>query len=138
MNAVEWIRFLLGAAFLLAGMAVFVIELIGVFRFKYVMNRMHAAALGDTLGIGCSLIGLMIFNGCNLSTLKLALVIVCFWFSSPVCSHLVARMEIGTDAETDRFFTRRDLREDAVDAADETEATAADRTEAASPDKEEK
>ena len=45
------IRLILAAAcFLLAG-AVFVTEVLGLFRFRYVLDRMHAAALGDTLGI---------------------------------------------------------------------------------------
>ena len=47
----EWIRFLAGAAFLLTGLGIFVIEMVGVFRFRYILNRMHAAAMGDTLGI---------------------------------------------------------------------------------------
>ena len=55
MAAIEWIRFLIGAAFLLFGLGIFAIEMIGVYRFKYVLNRMHAAAMGDTLGFGFSL-----------------------------------------------------------------------------------
>ena len=50
----EWIRFLAGAALLVCGLGIFTVELIGVYRFKYVLNRMHAAAMGDTLGIGFS------------------------------------------------------------------------------------
>ena len=53
MAVLEWLRFLAGAALLLMGLGIFVIEMIGVFRFHYVLNRMHAAAMGDTLGIGC-------------------------------------------------------------------------------------
>ena len=59
----QLIRFIVGAVFLLLGLLSFLIEVIGVFRFKYVLNRMHAAAIGDTLGIGCSMLGLMIING---------------------------------------------------------------------------
>ena len=52
MAVIEWIRFLAGAVCLLCGLGIFLVEMIGVFRFKYVLNRMHAAAMGDTLGIG--------------------------------------------------------------------------------------
>ena len=52
MAVIEWIRFLAGAGFMLMGLGIFAIEMIGVFRFRYVLNRMHAAAMGDTLGIG--------------------------------------------------------------------------------------
>ena len=84
MIALEWIRFLLGGGLLLAGLATFVIEMIGVFRFRYILNRMHAAAIGDTLGIGFALAGLIILNGFDFTSLKLFLVIVFLWFSSPV------------------------------------------------------
>lgn len=52
MAVLEWVRFLAGAVLMLCGLGIFVIEMIGVFRFKYILNRMHAAAIGDTLGIG--------------------------------------------------------------------------------------
>ena len=65
MIVLEWIRFLIGFAFLLGGLIIFTIELIGVFRFRYVLNRMHAAAIGDNLGISLSMIGLIIMSGLN-------------------------------------------------------------------------
>lgn len=105
MEVIEWIRFLLGALFLLGGVIIFLIEMIGVFRFRYVLNRMHAAAMGDTLGIACSLIGLMIINGFNFTSLKLFCVIAFLWFSSPTSSHLIARLEVATDEERDKHYT---------------------------------
>lgn len=108
MAAIEWIKFIAGSVFLLAGLAIFVLEIIGVFRFKYVLNRMHAAAMGDTLGMGCSLIGLIIMNGLNFTSLKLFLVVIFLWFSSPVSSHLIARLEVATDEEPDKHYTKAD------------------------------
>lgn len=108
MAAIEWIKFIAGSIFLLMGLAIFVLEIIGVFRFKYVLNRMHAAAMGDTLGMGCCLIGLIIMNGLNFTSLKLFLVIVFLWFSSPVSSHLIARLEVATDEEPDKHYTKAD------------------------------
>ncbi len=55
MTALLWIKFFVGITLLLCGIVVFGIELFGVFRFGYVLNRMHAAALGDTLGIALSM-----------------------------------------------------------------------------------
>ncbi len=51
MEVFEWLRFIIGTAVLLCGLAIFVIEIYGIFHLKYVLNRMHAAAMGDTLGI---------------------------------------------------------------------------------------
>ncbi len=104
MAVFEWIRFLLGAILLLCGLGIFLIEMIGVFRFKYVLNRMHAAAMGDTLGIGFSLMGLILMSGFNFTSLKLLLVIVFLWFSSPTSSHLIARLEVTTNEDKEKHY----------------------------------
>lgn len=93
----EWIRLVLGAAILLAGLLTFALEVFGSFRFHYVLNRMHAAAMGDTLGIGISLIGLILFSGWNVTSLKMLLVLLFLWCASPVSSHLIARLEVTTN-----------------------------------------
>lgn len=97
MEAFEWVRFFAGAAFLTGGLLIFALELLGVFRFHYVLNRMQIAATGDTLGIGFSLIGLMIMSGWNFTTLKFFLIVMLLWFSSPVSSHMIARLEVMTN-----------------------------------------
>lgn len=99
----EWLRFLIGTAFMLIGFILFVVELYGAFHLKYVLNRMHAAAMGDTLGISMSLVGLMIFQGFSFTTLKLALVIFFLWLASPVSSHLVARLEVATNEQLEDY-----------------------------------
>lgn len=102
----EWIRFVAGAVFLLIGLGIFVIEMIGVFRFRYALNRMHAAAMGDTLGIGSCLLGLIILCGWNFTSLKLFLIILFLWLSSPTSSHLIARLEVATDEEPEKHYRR--------------------------------
>lgn len=97
MIAWEWLRFLLGAALLLGGIVVFVIEIFGVFKFKYVLNRMHIAAAGDTLGIGLSMLGLALMNGMNFNSVKMLLVVIFLWIASPVASHMLARFEVTTN-----------------------------------------
>ncbi|MDE6918175.1 MAG: monovalent cation/H(+) antiporter subunit G [Lachnospiraceae bacterium] len=102
MTALLWIRFLAGTALILCGMIVFGIELFGVFKFGYVLNRMHAAALGDTLGIALCMLGLTILCGLNFTSLKMMLVVVFLWFASPVASHMLSRFEVATNEELDR------------------------------------
>ncbi len=94
MEILEWIRFAIGTIILLIGLATFILEVFGVYRFDFSLNRMHAAAIGDTLGIGICLLGLMIFSGLSFTTLKLLLVILFLWLASPVSSHLIARFEV--------------------------------------------
>lgn len=97
MSIWEWIRLIAGGALLLCGVIVFLIEVYGVYRMKYVLNRMHAAALGDTLGIGCSMAGLVLLSGFRFATLKMILIVVFLWITSPVSSHLLARLEAVTN-----------------------------------------
>ena len=52
MNILNAVRYFLGAVLVTGGLFFDAIQLIGVFRYKYVMNRIHAAAIGDTLGGG--------------------------------------------------------------------------------------
>jgi multicomponent Na+:H+ antiporter subunit G len=109
MIALQWIRFLIGMAFLICGVIVFGIEIYGVFKFKYVLNRMHSAAMGDTLGIGLSMLGLIILCGINFTSVKMLLVIIFLWFASPVASHTVARFEVATNEEPDKDFEKKEL-----------------------------
>ena len=97
MGAFDWVRLILGSAFLICGLVIFFTEIFGVFRFHYVLNRMHAAAMGDTLGIGSCMIGLVIFSGINFTSLKLLLVLAFLWFASPVSSHVLSRLEVATN-----------------------------------------
>ena len=103
MEILEWIKFIVGVIFLVLGMAMFTIELLGVFHLKYVLNRMHMAATGDTLGIFLSLVGLMFMSGLNFTSLKLGLVIIFLWLSSPVSSHLIARLEVTTNPDNGMY-----------------------------------
>ena len=74
----EIFRFIAGAVFILAGLVVACIAVIGNYKFKFVLNRMHAAALNDTLGILFVLFGLIILNGWNFTSLKM-FVLICFF-----------------------------------------------------------
>lgn len=99
----EVLRFILGLAFIFMGLMVFVIELIGVFKFKYILNRMHAAGMGDTMGLSLCLIGAMFLFGWGYTSLKIALIAAFLWLASPVSSHLIARLEVTTNENLKDF-----------------------------------
>lgn len=94
---VEWIRFIIAALLILAGLVVAGTATYGIFKFKFVLNRMHAAAMNDTLAILFVLFGLIVINGFNFVSVKLLLIILFLWFASPVASHLIARLEVMVD-----------------------------------------
>lgn len=85
-----------GLMFVVFGLFVFFTALLGLFRFDYVLNRMHAAAVGDALGIFCILIGLIFLHGVTLSAFKTLLILIFLWITSPVASHLIAEVEAAT------------------------------------------
>ncbi len=97
MALLNWLRFVLGIGLLLLGLGIFALQLFGVFKFKYILNRMHAAAMGDTMGITCSLLGLIVLCGFTVTSLKMGLIIIFLWLASPVSSHLISRLEVTTN-----------------------------------------
>lgn len=94
----EWLRFIIVAVLMLSGAAILLSGVVGVYRFKYVLNRMHSAAMGDTMGLFLIILGLMVASGFAFTTLKLLLVIVMLWLTSPVASHLITRLEVATNS----------------------------------------
>lgn len=91
----NWIRFILGTVSLIFGLFFIVSSIIGNYRFKFALNRMHSAALGDTLGLLGVVLGICLYNGLNAVTLKLLIVVALVWLTSPVSSHLIMLMEIS-------------------------------------------
>ena len=93
----EWIRFAAAAVLLLTGLVFMILAVFGVNRFNRALNRMHAAAMGDTLGILFVIMGLITMRGCSMDSLKLFLVILFFWTASPVSGHMISRLEAMTN-----------------------------------------
>ena len=94
-----WIQWILAAGCLLIGLIFMITAVFGVNRFKKALNRMHAAALGDTLGILFVILGLILIRGFSLDSLKLFLVILFFWIASPVSGHMLSRLEVMTNKD---------------------------------------
>ena len=85
----------LGLCCLVSGVA-------GVYRFKYALNRIHAAALLDTVGILLMLLGVICATGFNVTSAKILVVIAFLWLTSPVSGHLIGRMEITINDDLDK------------------------------------
>ena len=103
----EWIRFWIVAGILAAGILCFVLEVAGIFRFGYVLNRMHASGIGDTAGLLCVVLALMTASGWNFTTLKLLLLILFMWLTSPTSTHFLSMVELRTNPYIDRYVNRR-------------------------------
>ncbi|MBS6397440.1 MAG: monovalent cation/H(+) antiporter subunit G [Clostridiales bacterium] len=94
---IAWIQLIIGGILIVIGLLTLCVAVFGVYRFQYVLNRMHSSAMGDSLGILFIILGLMVLSGFQFGTLKLALIIVFFWLAGPVSSHMIGQMEILTN-----------------------------------------
>jgi multicomponent Na+:H+ antiporter subunit G len=81
---------LLTGLFLILGMGLLVIGAVGVLRMPDVYTRMHPAGVVDTGAAGLILCGLMFQGGFSLVTVKLILVLIFLWLTSPTATHALA------------------------------------------------
>ena len=88
-----------------AGLCCLVSGVVGVFRFKYALNRLHAAAILDTVGILLMLLGVIVATGFTFTSAKILVVIAFLWLTSPVSGHLIGRMEITINDDLDNAMT---------------------------------
>lgn len=111
----EMIRFVVCAVLLGLGVLCALVGIFGVFKFKFVMNRMHCAAIIDTIALALILSGLMVAGGTSAYIPKLLVIILIFWIGSPIASHLVGRMEVDTDAQAQEHMKHEGGDEDGTD-----------------------
>ena len=97
MMFLEWLRFILVALCMLGGMFTMIVAILGLYRFDFALNRIHSSAMGDTLSLFLFVLGLVIAVGWNVVALKLVLVLLLQWLTSPLASHLLAQFEYHAD-----------------------------------------
>ncbi len=95
----EWVRFTAAVICLAFAAVMEIIAIYGVYKFGFVMNRMHAAAIGDTLGLMLGSAGLIILKGFSWFSLKMILVVILLWMTSSISSHVIMRMEYSIDED---------------------------------------
>lgn len=104
----DTLRFILSAFLTAFGVVSIALSVLGVFKFRFVMNRMHCAAITDTMGLAGILLGLIIASGSMEYIPKLLLILVLYWVGSPIASHMVGRMEINTDKSAGEHMGREE------------------------------
>ena len=96
------IREIIAAVLLCLGVFCFAVAVLGVYRFDYVLNRMHAAAIIDTLGTLLVFAGLIVLRGFAWASAKILIVLLFQWLTSPVSTHRIGKTEILTNPEYDK------------------------------------
>ena len=114
----EYVRFAFSALFILIGLFITITGVRGFYKLRFILNRMHAAALIDTLGLFFIVLGLIIAKGFTLddgsldvTSIKLACVVVFLWITSPVSSHVIGEIIYLTDTNTDSETVEIDVNE---------------------------
>ena len=95
------IRVILAVALMGFGVFSIGVSVLGLLRYTYVLNRIHAAALTDTLGVLGVLSGLILLCGWSVLSVKLVIVLVFMWLTGPVATHLIGKTELLTEFDLD-------------------------------------
>lgn len=99
-------KIIIGSIFLFAGIIAGAISIKGIYGFKFVMNRMHAAAIVDSAALLFIIVGLIIISLNVNFVFKLLLVIVFQWLTSPIAAHMVMRLENETDKDAKKHYKK--------------------------------
>ena len=86
------IRCFFTVIFLVAGLFFMAVSTVGVIRFPDFFSRLHAIGLGQPLGIGFCCIGLFIYQGFNITGIKILLVMVVSMMAGPIGTHIIDRV----------------------------------------------
>jgi len=74
-----------------AGVIALLTGSVGLIRLPDLYSRTHAVGMMDTAGVGFIILGLIIDEGFTLISVKLALVGIFLFFTSPIATHAVSQ-----------------------------------------------
>ncbi|MBR6801203.1 MAG: monovalent cation/H(+) antiporter subunit G [Eubacteriaceae bacterium] len=92
----EWIKFIFVAAFIFIGTFAYTSAVIGVNRFSFILNSLHCAGVGDTLGMMGIVFASAVYVFDFMAAIKMLTVLVIMWFTCPVASHLLSEITLKT------------------------------------------
>ena len=84
----------IAALFFVSGLFVLGVATLGFFRLNCPLNRLHVAAKCDTLGALLVIVGLAIISGPGFTMLKLLMLVVFFWITTPVSVYMIGHAEV--------------------------------------------
>jgi multicomponent Na+:H+ antiporter subunit G len=87
----EWLREIAVWACLVGGSVFSLIGGIGMVRMPDFYTRSHAASLTDTMGAYLILLGLVLYSGANLISVKLVFIFAFIFLTSPTASHALVK-----------------------------------------------
>jgi multicomponent Na+:H+ antiporter subunit G len=95
-----------GIIFIFAGLFFLTISSIGILRLPDFYARTHAAGKSETLGAMLFLFGLALYNGIEIISLKLIIILIFIGFANPTATHVIARAAFFSGLEP--WFKKKD------------------------------
>lgn len=80
------------ALLLLLGLFFMMVSVKGVIKFPDFFSRLHAIGLGQSLGMGFCCLGMFIYQGPNITGLKILMVLFVSMLAGPIGTHIVDRV----------------------------------------------
>lgn len=105
-----WIQFIITAVLIAIGIIALFVSILGTYRFRFALNRIHSAAISDTFCMFFILVGLAVASGFSFSTLKILLILAFMWCTSPISGHMLSSLEYHTDEHLDEHCEFRKLK----------------------------
>lgn len=75
----------------------FAVGTLGLLRMPDVFTRMHASTKCDTLGAGLALLGVAVYAGISVISVKAILIIAFIWITNPTAAHIIAKAKYNSD-----------------------------------------
>ena len=94
LEVASWLLLVSGGLFCIVGA-------LGLLRMPDFYTRMHAASVVDTVGAGLLLAGMLLQAGLSLVSVKLAMIALLLFFTSPAATHALGRAALtrGVDPQ---------------------------------------
>ncbi len=93
------LRDLISLTFMVGGLFFFFVGTVGLIRLPDVLTRMHATTKCDTLGAGLIVVGVVLYLGFTLASLKALLILAFIWLTNPTAAHIIAKAVVQKDKE---------------------------------------
>lgn len=90
-------KLIIAGVLIALGVLFFMISAIGVLRFPDFLSRLHASGIGETLGMILFGLGIIIYLGINLVSVKVLIIFIMLSLVNPVGTHLIGKAALWSD-----------------------------------------
>ena len=86
------IRSIVSLILVIAGLCFSAISATGVLRLKDFYSRLHSSGVGETAGLTCVCLGLLVYEGFTTTGAKLVMIFIVAMLGNPIGTHILGRV----------------------------------------------